>query len=111
MAASDGLSDYPLDKESPNASATETISDDDRFDLPAGAAIKQARKPDYPTIEIGDPGCHSFGHGEIVVKRAPGIVASDRRVFVYPSMMLSQFHPQHPAGGIVSGRVVADDNA
>ena len=57
------------------------------------------------------PGCESFWYGEIVVERTPGIVASDRRVFVYPPVMLSQFHPQHPAGGIVYRRVVADDNA
>ena len=111
VAAGDGLSDYPPDKESPYASAPETISDDDRFDLPAGAAIKQARQADYRTFEIGDPRCHSFWCGEIVVERTAGIVASDRRIFVYLSMMLSQFHPQHLAGGIVSRRVVADDDA
>ena len=110
VAASDGLSDYPFDEQPPDAPAAETISDDYRFDLAAGAAIKQARKTDDPAIEIGHPRCHPFWYSEIVVERGPGIVASDRRVLVYLSMMLSQFHPQHPAGGIVSRRVVADKN-
>ena len=60
IAAGDGLSNYPFDKKSPNPPATETISNDDRFDLATGAAIKQARKTDNPTIEIGHPRCHSF---------------------------------------------------
>lgn len=110
VAASDGLSNHLFDKKSPDASATETIGNDDRFDLAAGPAIKQASKADNPAVEIGHPGRHSFGHGEIVVEPAPGIVASDRRVFVNPSMMLGQFQPQHPAGGIVRRRVVADNN-
>jgi hypothetical protein len=60
--------------------------------------------------EIGYPRCHSFWYSEIVVEHAPGLVASDGRVFVYPSMMLGQFYLQHPAGGIASRRVVADTN-
>jgi hypothetical protein len=111
IAAGGGLSNYPFDQKSPDAPATETISDDDRFDLATGAALEQARKTDDPAIEIGHPRCHSFRYSEIAVERTPGIVASDRRVFVYPSMMLSQFRPQHPAGGIVIRRVVADTNA
>ena len=82
MAASDGLSNDPFDKKPPNAPATETVSDDDRFDLATGAAIKQARKTDNPAIEIGHPRCHPFWYSEIVVERTPGIVASDRRVLV-----------------------------
>jgi hypothetical protein len=111
MAASDGLSNYPLDKKSPNAPAAETISDDDGFDLSAGPAIKQPRKADNPAIEIGHPGRHSFGHGEIVIESDTGIVAPDGRVFVDPSMVLSQFHPQHAASRIVSRGVVTDNNA
>ena len=111
MAASDGLSSYPFDKKPPDAPVTQTTSDDDRFDLAAGAAIEQARKTDNPAIEIGHPGRYPFWHGEIIVERTPGIVASDGRVFVYPPVMLSQFRPQHPAGGIVRRRVVADNNA
>ena len=76
IAASDGLNNYPFDKKSPNAPATETISDDDRFDLATGAAIKQARKTDNPAVEIGHPRCHSFWYSEIVVKRTP----RDRRL-------------------------------
>lgn len=82
IAASDGLSNYPFDKKSPNAPAAETISDNDRFDLATGAAVKQAGKTDNPAIEIGHPRCHSFWYSEIVVERTPGIVASDRRVLV-----------------------------
>jgi hypothetical protein len=110
IAASDGLSDYPFDKNSSHASAAKTTGDDDRLDLAAGPAIKQAGKADNPTIEIGHPGRHSFWHSQIVVKGIPRIVASDRGVFVDPSMMLSQFHPQHPTGGIVSRRIVTDND-
>ena len=60
IAASAGLSNYPSDKKSPDAPVTETISDDDRFDLTTGAAIKQAGKTDNPAVEIGHPRCHSF---------------------------------------------------
>ena len=108
IAASDGLSNYPFDKKSPNAPAAEPIGNDDRFDLATGASVKQAGKTDNPAIEVGHPRCHSFWYRQIVVEPAPGIVASDRRLFVYHSMMLGQFHPQRPAGGIVSRRVVAD---
>src|SRR5580704_2934244 len=108
VAAGGGLGNDPLDKKSPDAPAAEPVSDDDRFDLATGPAIKQARETDHPAVEIGHPRCHSFWSREIVVEHAPGIVASDRGVFVYPSMVLGQFRPQHPAGGIVSRRVVAD---
>src|SRR5262249_48243129 len=102
IAASDGLSNYPFHKNSSHAPATKTTSDDDRFDLADGPAIKQTRKADNPTIEIGHPGCDSFWHSQIFVERISGMVASDSGVFVDPSMMLSQFHPQHPTDGIVS---------
>ena len=110
IAASDGLSNYAFDKQSPDAVAAETISDDDRFDLATGAAIKQPRKTDNRAIEIGHPRGHSFWYSEVIVERTSGIVTSDRGVLVYLPMMLSPFHPQHPAGGIVSRRVVADNN-
>jgi hypothetical protein len=89
IAASDSLSNDPFDQEPPNASATESFSDDDRLDLAAGAPVEQARKTDNPTTEIGHPGRHSFWHTEIVVERTARIVASDRRIFVDPSMMLN----------------------
>ena len=82
MAASDGLSNDPFDKKPSNAPDTETISDNDWFDLTTGATIKQARKADNPAIEIGHPRRHPFWCSEIVVERTPRIVASDRRVLV-----------------------------
>ena len=111
VTASDGLGNDPFDKQPPDAPAAETISDDDRFDLAAGAVVEQARKTDNGAIEIGHPGRHPFRHSEIVVKGTPGILASDRRVFVDPPVMLSQFRPQHPAGRIVTRRVIAHNNS
>ena len=110
IAASDGLSDHPLDKKSANALAAETTGDHNRFDLAAGPMIKQAGQTDKPTIEIGHPGCHSFCDSQIGVERFPWIVASNRGILVDPSMMLSQFDPQRPTSGRVSRRVVTDDN-
>jgi hypothetical protein len=92
IAASGSLGHYPFNKKSPDAPAAETISNDDWFDLSAGPAIKQAGKTDDPAIEIGHPGRHSFWLGQVVVERAPGIVASGRRVFVDPPVMLGQLH-------------------
>jgi hypothetical protein len=93
IAASDGLGNDSFDKEPPNASAAETFGDDDGLDFAAGALIKQAGKTDNPTTELGHPGRHSFWRSEIVVERTRGIVASHRRLFVDPSMMLDQLHP------------------
>jgi len=45
IAASGGLGSYPFDKKPPDPPATETISDDDRFDLATGAVIEQAGIP------------------------------------------------------------------
>ena len=110
IAASDGLSDHPLDKKSANALAAETVGDHNRFDFAAGPLVQQTGQTDNPTIEISHPGRHSFSGCEIVVERSPRIVASNRGILIDPSMMLRQFDPQQPARRIVSRRVVTDNN-
>lgn len=44
IAASGGLGNYPFEKKPPHSPAAKTLSDDDRFDLAAGTAVKQTRK-------------------------------------------------------------------
>lgn len=93
MAAGGSLGGYPLEEKPPDALAAQTASDHDRFDLAAGPVVEQARKADNPAIEASHPGRHPSRRCEIVVEGTPGIVASDRGVFVYPPVMLGQFRP------------------
>jgi hypothetical protein len=54
IAASGGFCDYLFDEKSSNASAAESITYHDRFDLPPGPAVEKTRQADNPTMQI----CH-----------------------------------------------------
>lgn len=111
VAAGGGLGGCPLDEEPPDAPAAERAGDDDRLDLTAGPAVKQARETDHPATGLRHPGRHPLRQGEVAIEPAAGIIAPDGGVFVDPPVMLGQFRPQQTAGCVVSRRVAADRNA